>query len=124
MKKMIYISIACISLGFGALGAVLPLLPAFPFLLISAWAFARSSEKLDKWFKSTKLYKNNLENYVQGKGMTKACKIRVMCTISFLMAIGFIMMGSKGIIIGCVVLFVIWILHMLYFIFGVKNFTP
>ena len=36
LKKIIYITLGCIGLGLGAVGAVLPLLPAFPFLLLAA----------------------------------------------------------------------------------------
>ena len=36
LKKFFYIAVGCLSLGLGALGAVLPLLPAFPFLLLAA----------------------------------------------------------------------------------------
>lgn len=32
IKKAIFVVLGCISLGVGAVGAVLPLLPAFPFL--------------------------------------------------------------------------------------------
>ena len=57
IKKIGYIALGCIGVGLGAVGAVLPLLPAFPFLLLAAFCFARSSERLDRWFKGTKLYK-------------------------------------------------------------------
>ena len=30
IKKLIYVAVGCLGLGLGALGAVLPLLPAFP----------------------------------------------------------------------------------------------
>ena len=70
MKKMLYVILGCIGVGLGAVGAVLPMLPAFPFLMLAAFCFARSSEKLDRWFKGTKLYKDNLEDYVAGRGMT------------------------------------------------------
>lgn len=69
-KKIIYIAFGILGLGVGALGVVLPLLPAFPFLMLAAFCFGKSSKKLDRWFKGTKLYKNNLETYVKGQGMT------------------------------------------------------
>ena len=43
--KIVYVVLGCISLGIGAIGAVLPLLPAFPFLLLAAWCFAKSSKR-------------------------------------------------------------------------------
>ena len=70
IKKILYIILGCIGVGLGAVGAVLPLLPAFPFLMLAAFCCARSSEKLNNWFINTKLYKNNLECFVKGQGMT------------------------------------------------------
>ena len=46
IKKILYVILGCIGLALGAVGAVLPLLPAFPFLLLAAFCFAKSSEKL------------------------------------------------------------------------------
>lgn len=117
MKKILYIFIVCISLGLGIIGVILPIFPTVPFVLLAAFCFARSSERLDGWFKNTKLYKeNNIKN-----GMTKQAKIRIMCSVSLLMSIGFIMMGLKGIVIGNIVLLIVWIFHMAYFTFGVRT---
>ncbi len=117
IKKIGYIALGCIGVGLGAVGAVLPLLPAFPFLLLAAFCFARSSERLDRWFKGTKLYKENLESFVQGKGMTKKSKVRIMVTVTLLMSIGFVMMHAvPRIVLGCV-----WVFHILYFCFGVRT---
>lgn len=119
LKKILYVILGCISLGLGALGAVLPLLPAFPFLLLAAFCFARSSQRLHKWFIGTKLYKDNLESYVAGKGMTMKTKLRIMATVTALMAIGFIMMHAVP--VGRIVLAIVWVCHVLYFVFGVKT---
>ena len=92
MKKILYILIGCISLGLGIIGVILPILPTVPFMLLAAFCFAKSSERLDGWFKNTKLYReNNIKN-----GMTKQAKIRIMCSVTLLMSIGFIMMGLRN----------------------------
>lgn len=119
LKKVFFVVLGCLSLGLGALGAVLPLLPAFPFLMLAAFCFAKSSEKLHGWFVSTNLYKKNLESFVQGKGMTVRTKIRIMLTVTFLMSIGFIMMHAVP--VGRIVLGIVWLFHILYFIFGIKT---
>lgn len=119
IKKILYVILGCIGLALGAVGAVLPLLPAFPFLLLAAFCFAKSSEKLHRWFTGTKLYKNNLESYVKGQGMTWKTKIRIMITVTVLMSIGFIMMHAVP--VGRIVLACVWVFHILYFVFRVKT---
>ncbi len=119
LKKALLIVIGCISLGLGAVGAVLPILPTVPFLMLSALCFAKSSEKLHNWFISTKLYKKNLESFMQGKGMTVGTKVRIMGTVTILMLIGFIMMS--GVLVGRIVLAIVWVCHVIYFIFRVKT---
>ena len=119
MKKLIYIILGCIGVGLGAVGAVVPMLPAFPFLMLAAFCFARSSEKLDKWFKGTRLYKDNLADFVAGRGMTKKTKVRIMITVTLLMTIGFIMMDAVP--VGRIILGCVWVFHIVYFIFGIKT---
>ena len=120
IKKAFFVVLGCLSFGLGAVGAVLPILPTVPFLMLAAFCFAKSSEKLHNWFVSTKLYKKNLESFVQGKGMTVKTKIRIMVTVTILMSIGFIMMHA--VTVGRIILGFVWIFHVLYFIFGIKTF--
>lgn len=119
IKKAFFVVLGCLSLGLGAVGAVLPILLTVPFLMLAAFCFAKSSEKLHNWFISTKLYKKNLESFVQGKGMTVKTKIRIMVTVTILMSIGFIMMHAVP--VGRIILGFVWIFHVLYFIFGIKT---
>lgn len=119
IKKAFFVVLGCLSLGLGAVGTVLPILPTVPFLMLAAFCFAKSSEKLHNWFVSTKLYKKNLESFVQGRGMTMETKIRIMITVTILMSIGFIMMHAVP--VGRIILGFVWIFHVLYFIFGIKT---
>lgn len=121
MKKILYMILGCLGMGMGAVGAIIPVLPTFPFLMLAAFCFARSSKKLDRWFKNTKLYKENLADFVAGRGMTMKVKIRIMVTVTLLMSVGFILMGMSGIITGCVVLGCVWVFHIIYFVFGIKT---
>lgn len=119
MKKIIYMIIGCISLGLGTAGSIIPILPTVPFLLLSAYCFARSSKKLHYWFIGTKIYKENLESYVKGQGMTRKTKIRIMITVTVFMSIGFAAMHA--VVVGRIVLTCVWLFHVLYFLFGVKT---
>ena len=122
VKKLIYIIVGCIGLALGAVGAVMPLMPAFPFLLLAAFCFSRSSDRLDAWFKNSKLYRDNLADYVRGEGMPKAAKIRVMLLVTVLFTIGFIMM--RAVPVGRIVLLVVWAFHIWHFAFRIKTKVP
>ena len=119
LKKMVYIALGCLGVGLGAVGAVVPLLPSFPFLLLAAFCFARSSDRLHSWFINTKLYKKNLESYVAGRGMTKATKLKILTTVTVLMGIGFVMMSAVP--VGRIILAAVWVFHVLYFVWGVRT---
>lgn len=121
MKKMVWITLGFLSLGLGAVGAVLPILPSVPFLLLAAFSFGKSSEKLHAWFVSTKLYQNNLDSYVKGEGMMNRTKAKIIITVTLLMGFGFFMMLRKSLYFPCAILGAVWLLHILYFGIAVKT---
>ena len=121
ITKLFWIVLGFIGFGIGTVGVVVPLLPSFPFYMLTLFAFAKSSDRLHKWFMSTKLYKRNLESFVNKKGMTVKTKIRIMVCITLVMGVGFLMM--KNVPVGRIILAIVWVCHMIYFIFGVKNYS-
>lgn len=121
MKRLIFLIVGCISLGLGCVGIALPILPTVPFFLVTVFCFSQSSERLHNWFISTKMYKKHLESFVKKKGMAVQTKATIMITVTLLMGFGFTVMLLKGIYIPCMILGVVWICHIIYFVFGVKT---
>ena len=121
ITKIIFIAVGCICLALGSIGIVIPILPTVPFYLVTAFCFAKSSERLHTWFINTGLYKKHLQSYVEKRGMLLKTKISIITTVTVLMGFGFFMMARKGIWIPCVILAVVWICHIIYFVFGVKT---
>ena len=51
------------ALAIGAVGVVLPLLPTTPFLLVAAFAFARSSERMNNWLREHQIFGPLISNW-------------------------------------------------------------
>ncbi len=121
IKKWFYIIVGCFGIGMGVLGSVLPVLPTTPFLLLSAYCFARSSQRLHRWLIQTKWYQKHLQSYVRGEGMTVRTKAYIITMVSVVMGVGFLMM--EEIPMGRAVLALVWVVHILYFVCGVKTIS-
>lgn len=48
-RNLFYLVFAYICIGLGAIGAILPLMPTTPFLLLAAWAAPKGSPALHRW---------------------------------------------------------------------------
>lgn len=73
--KLLYIILGFISLGVGILGIFLPLLPTTPFLLLSAYLFARSSERWYRWLLNHHVFGAFIRSYREDKSIPLKMKI-------------------------------------------------
>lgn len=64
--RYLLILLACLCLGIAALGVVLPGLPTTEFLLIAAWAAARSSPRFHNWLHQHRVFGPILQQWQQG----------------------------------------------------------
>ena len=121
LKRLIFLILGFLCLGLGCVGVAIPILPTVPFSLVTVFCFANSSQKLHDWFVSTKLYKKHLESFVKKKGMTVQTKLGIIVSVTLVMGIGFFMMMRAGVIVPSVILAIVWVCHIVYFVFGVKT---
>ena len=62
------------SVAIGAVGLVVPLLPTTPFLLVAAFAFARSSVRLDRWLREHRSFGPLIDNWHRDGSIDRKAK--------------------------------------------------
>ena len=81
------ILIGCLSLALGALGIFVPLLPTTPFLLLAAFAFANSSDRLHQWLLDHNLFGPLIDNWRQHRAISRRAKIVSILSMIAIIAI-------------------------------------
>jgi len=78
ISKLLFITIGSIFLGLGALGIVIPGLPATPFLILAAVFYLRGSSRLHHWIRHHRIFGKYLNIYQKNKAMTLQSKITAL----------------------------------------------
>ncbi|MGK0467102.1 YbaN family protein [Clostridium sp.] len=121
LKKFIYVVIGLISFILGTIGIILPILPTTPFYLLASVCFVRGSERFDKWFKGTKLYKKHLENFVNERAITLKQKITILAVADFMLMFPLIILESVYTKLFMIILIVY---KYYYFMYKIKTIVP
>lgn len=119
IKKIFFALLGLLSLGLGILGAFLPILPTVPFVLIAAYCFARSSHRLDRWLRTTRIYRQTMRLMRNGRrGMTIMQKMRIMLPVTTLMGVSFLLTEHPH---ARLAIAVMWLAHIIFFVFRVPT---
>lgn len=81
LKKVLLIAVGMLSVGLGVAGIFLPLLPTTPFLLLSVWCFARSSDRFYDWLMNHRVFRIYIRDYLEKRGVplkTKALALALL----------------------------------------------
>jgi uncharacterized membrane protein YbaN (DUF454 family) len=92
--KYLFLFSGILSLILGIIGIFLPVLPTTPFLLLSAFLFARSSKRLYDWLLNHKVLGEYIKGFLQEKAIPLHIKIysisvlwlTIICSIVFAMS--------------------------------------
>ena len=102
-----------VSLALGGLGIVVPLLPTTPFVLVAAFAFANSSEKLHQWLLDHRVFGPLIDNWRQHRSISRTAKVMsvlsmvLVLVISWLMGVTLLIIGVQVLVLGCVAAFIL-----------------
>ena len=75
MTNGVYKFLGFLALGVALIGFVMPVLPGTPFLLLSAWCFARSSEKWHRWLLQSQFFGPIIRNWEANKCISLRTKV-------------------------------------------------
>lgn len=85
--RALFVALGTVSLGLGLVGIFLPILPTTPFLLLAAFFYARSSERLLRWLLTNRWFGSYIRNYREGRGLP--LREKVVTIVLLWAAIGF-----------------------------------
>lgn len=118
MGKILLLILGIISLALGSVGVVVPGLPTTPFFLLSLFCFTKSSKRLDRWFRSTKLFEKYVKPYEADKSLTRRQKLVIQLTAGTMMFLSFLFLHNTAVRLFLIIAF---ILHNYIFLFVIKT---
>lgn len=114
IKSFLYVSGGWICVGLAVVGAVLPLLPTTPFLLLASYCFYKGSPRLHAWLHRSKWFGPTLDDWHHYHGVRKTVKYRTVAMVAAVVAVSFVLSSLPGwlrmvlfVLVG-IGLFVIW----------------
>lgn len=91
-KKILFIIAGSVCLALGFIGMFAPVLPTTPLVLLAAFLFSRSSERLSSWIAQTPIYRAYVEPFKQSGGISLPRKMRIL-------AISYSVMGLSAFLV-------------------------
>lgn len=110
--RFVWAILGIICVGLALVGVVLPLLPTVPFLLLAAFFFARSSERLHYWLLSHRTFGPSIEDW-QSRGAIRpgakraaTLSIGLVFGVSLLVRLSIPILAVQAVVLGCVLIFI------------------
>ncbi len=109
--RILWISFGFLSLLAGIIGAFLPIVPTVPFLLLAAYFFGKSSERLHGWLLGHPRLGPPIRDWEERGVMRRPAKwlatVSIAATfgISLLLGVPLYVLGIQAVVLGAVLVF-------------------
>lgn len=109
---LILLGFLCVVLGF--IGALLPILPTTPFLLLALACFANSSPRFHQLLLNNRWFGSALQQWEESRSITRSTKVRAMLMVVLTFSVSIVILHGRlqlqlGLLaMGCVLLIFMW----------------
>lgn len=110
--RWLWVSFGLVCLGIGLAGTVLPLIPTTPLLLLAAFCFARSSERLHDWLVSHPTLGPPITDWRRNRAIRRPAKVLATAAVvgamaaSLLLGVGAMILGLQAAALLAVLAFI------------------
>ncbi len=118
IKHILLIILGWLFIFLGVIGAVLPLLPTTPFLILALACFAESSPRFHRMLLNNKWFGPALAQWEQTKTIRRKIKHKVMLLIIATFSISIFVLSGR---IGLQLMLVSFCLILLFFVWRIKE---
>lgn len=111
--RVIWLAVGWLCVALGVLGVALPVLPTTPFLLLAAYAFARSSPRLHDWLVMHPLFGPPIEDWRREGAISRRAKrlailsMAAVFLISLALGVGPLVLAVQGAALTCAAAFIL-----------------
>ncbi len=91
IKKSIFLTLGILCVALGTIGAALPILPTTPFMLLAAFFFAKSSERLHHWLLNHPRFGPQIRNWQTHGAISKNTKLLAVVTMLGVLVLSFLL---------------------------------
>mgnify|MGYP001266297059 CR=1 FL=1 len=89
--RIVWLLFGFVCVGLGIAGAVLPILPTTPFMLLAAFAFAKSSPRLHRWIIDHPTFGPPVRDWQASGAISRRAKIMAIGAMVTVLALSLIL---------------------------------
>lgn len=97
--RLTWLVVGLVALALGAIGIAVPLLPTTPLILLAAFCFARSSNRLHEWLVTHDIFGPLIENWRRYGAISRRAKIISVVSMAAVLAISLALAVPTAVII-------------------------
>ncbi|MDG6882320.1 Inner membrane protein ybaN [Phocoenobacter uteri] len=83
IKRILFFVSGWICVALGVIGAILPLMPTTPFVLLALFCFSRSSERFHSWLFNHRILGKPIRDWQENKTIPTYAKVMMTVMITF-----------------------------------------